>query len=1078
MGIKNDYNMQKIICGTCGVGLYSDLKITEWKCSPCSKGISPSTLKCIACALSNGVFLKTDSRKWLHLFCALLLKPYIKSTQEIKIAKNALNCTVSVKIPQSLYQSPCVFCKSPNKSAAITCYICKESMHISCVINKTWKIVGENFDCGCSEKRKGVKKLKNEELPPVRGPESCSTLEHIMERIIKADFLMIFRENCQSSQVSNRDSLLNALTANMYIDYADEHMSVVIKKKEGQPSKKHKLTMPHNILHFNDITDVVGENEPKYVSDYRQYEDKMLTNLDFIYNYYIRGHAYFSMSQVQRDLRKMILSKLHSAETEGEKIYINNFWSTAIQHLKKSKKIFEDTIIEDWRACLETNEGAPKVTSIWHKEAFESREYTMINDYQEVSDGTNQRLLTRKKGNCNGESCEDLTGLGPFELINSTWTSENVDRATRVECSEDCECLEASCKNRQISLKQFQKLDQDVKEVPTWGFDIYTYRNIMAYIRHPVSHKMHKFISKALSKAINSVKSDNWNLLKALEYIINDTNQVFKLRDKRYADGLHNAILGLSEIMSQDIVLNEFRIHPKGTGVICLSPIGIPKNSLIIEYFGELYSPAKWYEKQDLIKSLTNQLRKKDNTIETLPDFYNIMLERHHDDPEGYDVLIVDPIFYGSYGSRLSHSCTPNCGTVTMVADGKYSIGMYALNDIKYLDELTFDYNSITESREEHLNAVCLCASSVCRSYYLAHAQNSSNIPGFHNFLHRASLMLHASINTFNAIDQAICDKFCIRSCVLNGCPNWLKTWISLVLLVVEKEADGINLEIYKKITIDSRLQNLVMTVDKVKYCMKQSNDHEPYHLLTPAEVQDYFWGTHENSLRQQLKNLFSSLKLDCPLLNKNLTSTFDIRLQFLKIRDFLRIIFPNQWKGAGIADMLHLIAYTRVFFTELCYASFESSPVKIRHCEIAKISAKPGDFKELRKKYSSFHIQGTLCGWYKQTVEKPAASLSADKRGTLSLACIEIPIEGEYSAKLRKILIDHIREKPHSTWPSRPNVKYPWGNFTNKAKVLGSPMFDSAFFEDCSMLSKALDCLDLPADKCQIVNTYYKNTV
>lgn len=47
----------------------------------------------------------------------------------------------------------------------------------------------------------------------------------------------------------------------------------------------------------------------------------------------------------------------------------------------------------------------------------------------------------------------------------------------------------------------------------------------------------------------------------------------------------------------------EFRVHSKGLGVICNRKEGIKKNQLIIEYFGELYSPWRWYEKQDVIKA-------------------------------------------------------------------------------------------------------------------------------------------------------------------------------------------------------------------------------------------------------------------------------------------------------------------------------------------------------------------------------------------------------------------------------------------------------------------------------------------
>ena len=63
------------------------------------------------------------------------------------------------------------------------------------------------------------------------------------------------------------------------------------------------------------------------------------------------------------------------------------------------------------------------------------------------------------------------------------------------------------------------------------------------------------------------------------------------------------------------------------------------------------------------------------------------MLEKHPQDPDGYDLFFVDPTHQGSYGSRFSHSCVPNCGTVSTVANGKYNIGMYAMRDIEYGEE-------------------------------------------------------------------------------------------------------------------------------------------------------------------------------------------------------------------------------------------------------------------------------------------------------------------------------------------------------------------------------------------------------
>lgn len=1068
--------MHKIICDKCGVGLHSDIKLKEWTCSPCHQNISAKSLSCIICSLSNGVFIPTSSSEWLHLFCALLLKKHISPTSTLIEAKDTLNCTISIEIPSELANQTCTICNKSSKFPVFPCANCKESVHISCVIQKNWKTVGDSIDCGCLDKKKSLKKTKIQELPPVRGPESCIILEKIMEKVIKADNLMLFREY-PDVEPAYKESLLDSLSSKCYIDHDSDSLSLIIMNSHiSLPNKKLKLTTPSNILEFEEITDIIGTSEPKHIKDYFQYEDEKLVNLDHMYNYYIRGHAYFSMSQVIRDLRKIILSKLKLSKSLKEKLYINNFWDFSINHLNHNKKTFEDAVLADWKSALDTNKQAPRVASQWHKEPFESRTYELISEYKEVSKKTKKRLRTKKSGQCDGSICYSLPELGPFDLISCAWDSQNPDRKSRVECSSDCGCDQFKCKNRQISLKQFQKLGEDVNEVPTWGFDVYTYRNIMAYLRHPISNsnKMHKFISHVLPKAINSGKKDNWSILNALEYILLDEHGIFTLRNKRYAAGLKNAVLGLGELIGQNTVLNEFQIHPKGTGVICANPNGICRNSLIVEYFGQLYSPAKWYEKQDLIKGIMNQMKKKEGVVDTLPDFYNIMMERHHDDPDGYDILIVDPIFYGSFGSRLSHSCTPNCGTVTMVAEGRYSIGMYALSDINYLDELTFDYNSITESREEHLNAVCLCASSLCRFFYLAHAQNSSNIPGFHNFLHRASLMVKASILKFTPEFQEICEKFFIRAAVLDNCPEWLKVWIALVLKVVEKESSSIEMEIYKKIAIDSRLQNLVMTVDKVKYCMERSSDHEPYKILIESEVIEYLWGLNETSIRQQVKKLFQDLGLDFSKFDSDCSSVKEAKLNILKLKDVLRKTFPNKWRGQGIADILHLIAYTQVYFTEIPYLAFESDPVSIRHCEVSKATSNYTIFKSLTKKYSAYHIHGTLCGWYKQTVDKPAASLSADKRGTLSVTCIENPVEGEYTEKIRSVLLEHLKERPASSWPTKSNTKYPWGNFTNKAKIFGTPMFDSSFFDDNEIINKTLAEIDLPADQCEILGSFH----
>ena len=77
-------------------------------------------------------------------------------------------------------------------------------------------------------------------------------------------------------------------------------------------------------------------------------------------------------------------------------------------------------------------------------------------------------------------------------------------------------------------------------------------------------------------------------------------------------------------------------------------------------------------------------MKRNKNLRNLVPEFYNIYLETHRDDPDGYDLMIVDPVQKGNFSSRFSHSCDPNCGTVVTVSEGKYFIGMYSFRDIEF----------------------------------------------------------------------------------------------------------------------------------------------------------------------------------------------------------------------------------------------------------------------------------------------------------------------------------------------------------------------------------------------------------
>ena len=93
------------------------------------------------------------------------------------------------------------------------------------------------------------------------------------------------------------------------------------------------------------------------------------------------------------------------------------------------------------------------------------------------------------------------------------------------------------------------------------------------------------------------------------------------------------SLLTAREIMGCDM----FRIHPKGTGVLCTNPDGIPPHTVISDYLGEVYPPYRWCEKLAVLEKTQANFGLKP----TLPDFYNILLERHRKDVDGYGIFYL-----------------------------------------------------------------------------------------------------------------------------------------------------------------------------------------------------------------------------------------------------------------------------------------------------------------------------------------------------------------------------------------------------------------------------------------------------
>jgi hypothetical protein len=190
------------------------------------------------------------------------------------------------------------------------------------------------------------------------------------------------------------------------------------------------------------------------------------------------------------------------------------------------------------------------------------------------------------------------------------------------------------------------------------------------------------------------------------------------------------AVLGAIERFG----VSTFAVHSKGMGVVSNVPLSAGK--MLGVYWGHLYPAWLWEQKEAAEDELREKEKRKGRMA--LPDFWNIRLEIPKDDEGGFDLMHVESKHCGTFTSRMSHSCRPNCGAITAVIDGKvrarggggcvhgvaadvplgapqFCVAMRALHKIEAGDELTIDYNCITDSMEEFKAAICLCGSHDCR---------------------------------------------------------------------------------------------------------------------------------------------------------------------------------------------------------------------------------------------------------------------------------------------------------------------------------------------------------------------------
>ena len=370
------------------------------------------------------------------------------------------------------------------------------------------------------------------------------------------------------------------------------------------------------------------------------------------------------------------------------------------------------------------------------------------------------------------------------------------------------------------------------------------------------------------------------------------------------------------------------RVRSKGTGLICVRPGGIPKNTYLGAYCGELYPGWRWYEKEAAAQAVRRDVRRDDE----VPVFYNAAVERDGDDPRGYDCLFIDGAVKGSILTRASHSCAPNAAMRVRVRDGSYAVEMASVARVEIGDEICWDYRCRTDSEREMRAALCLCGARECRVSYLhfaGHDDASFYLKKRGTVAHFTAALLRAcgpcgdgratpndgSADTADAAAAAAADAALARRAAragfkvgtrdspgaLYGLPAWLARYVAFCVEFVreEREAlervlearfraenDAVNADAHPSLGASSaegaaseakaeaegvaaaRLQSLAVTLDKVRHVLSAACGGEDKLATAPpplAALDDAAAAAHLAATRRRVADAARALGVAVP---------------------------------------------------------------------------------------------------------------------------------------------------------------------------------------------------------------------
>ncbi|KAK4286228.1 hypothetical protein QN277_002814 [Acacia crassicarpa] len=641
--------------------------------------------------------------------------------------------------------------------------------------------------------------------------------------------------------------------------------------------------------------------------------------------------------------------------------------------------------------------------------------------------------------------------------------------------------------------KPRKQLGDEVIEQEVYGIDPYTHNLLLDSMPEELDWSLqekHLFIEDMLLRTLNKQVRRftgtgstpmSYPLQPVIDEIQRSAEEDCDTRMARMCRGILKAIDSRLD--------DKYVAYRKGLGVVCNKEEGFGGDDFVVEFLGEVYPVWKWFEKQDGIRSLQK------NSKDPAPEFYNIYLERPKGDADGYDLVVVDAMHKANYASRICHSCRPNCEAKVTAVDGHYQIGIYSVRKIQPGEEITFDYNSVTESKEEYEASVCLCGSQVCRGSYLnltGEGAFQKVLKECHGILDRHYLMIEAcELNSVSEDDYNDLGRAGLGSCLLGGLPDWLVAYAARLVRFINMERTKLpeeilrhNLEEKRKYFSDicleversdaevqaegvynQRLQNLAVTLDKVRYVMRcifgdPRKAPPPLEKLSPEAAVSFLWKGEDSFVEELLQCMAPHVEEDAlndlrvKIHSHDPSGSGDVQKELQKsllwLRDEVRNL-PCTYKCRhdAAADLIHIYAYTNCFFRIRDYQAITSPPVYISPLDLGpKCADKLGTgFQEYRKTYGENYCLGQLIFWHNQSNANPDSSLARARRG-----CLLLPDVGSFYAKAQKpsrhrvygprtvrSMLARMEKQPQRPWP-----KDRIWSFKTSPKIFGSPMLDS----------------------------------